>query len=151
MFKKLSAWLRGKLLGEKYAEAVELLQRYRWTVEGLNESLGNLHRCHQQERQEKMVYLGAIAMQSGGSFELPKAFLDTVMGGNYLLSIRPKEDGSAVVISVSEAEAAAAGPDASAQAAQPHSPPFTPAHAALGDFEEDGPGGDCGAGCPCGH
>ncbi len=57
------------------------------------------------ERHEKLVFLGAVAMQAGGEFLLPMPFLDTVSDGDYRLTIRTEDDKSAVRVTLTEGPA----------------------------------------------
>lgn len=75
-------------------------------VRGLNDALGHTHEALALERYERLVFLGALALQAGGELTLPLEFIETVQGGNYSVNISPTEDKKALVIRLLEQEPA---------------------------------------------
>lgn len=97
LLEKFRRWVAGDM-GEQNKQLTELLAAARSVITGLNSALGKSYTDAQTENFEKLILLGAIALQSGGEIVLPNAFISAVSTGEYSVEISPSQDKDSLVI-----------------------------------------------------
>ncbi len=92
-------WLRSKQNKE--------IQEQRAIIDSLNHSLSHAHQAAKNEYHEKLIWLGAFAMQAGGTVELPAEFIEALQKSNYTVNINHDNTTNSYTIHLSSGPEAA--------------------------------------------
>lgn len=113
MIKKVFNYLKATTWCQKWlkAEAEELYKTNEGLLALANEtaetnralltSLTASHKNAENEQYQKLLFMGAIALQSGGMVSVPIEFIEMVQQGNYLVTTTHSEDDKVVFVKAS--------------------------------------------------
>lgn len=103
----LPDWVKRRFAGEVGEQNVKLAEgivQQQAIINGMNLAIGQAYQRAQSEHYEKLVFLGALALQSGGKIVLPRTFIDAITEGDYRVQIGPGEDNTLVITLKNPAE-----------------------------------------------